>query len=285
MKNENPWTNFINWFAFRPKTTGFLVFLVLSICIISVSLLRNQILQVEERKEMNIILANAHQHMEQSLKNCYTTTVSLALTLDSNGIPRNFDAVSEQLIRLNPIVSVVQLVPNGIIRYIYPLEGNEAAMNLNILNSKYLQKEAKKSVEIQKIYFAGPLKLRQGGIGIVGRLPIYHNKKFWGFSAVIIKLETLLKASDIYSIDQTKYYFQFSKRNPMNSAERFFLPFKTDLSKSYFVSQPLPDSDWKLYLIAKKPFTIYPPVLFWGILGCIIAVLFGIMTTKLLKKP
>jgi PAS domain S-box-containing protein len=285
MKNEKTWTSFINWFAIRPRTTGFLLFTVLSIAIISVSFLRYHILKEEERNEMNIILADAHQKMEQSLKNCYTTTVSLALTLNNDGIPQNFDAVSEQLIKLNPLVSVVQLVPNGVIKYIYPLKGNESALNLNILDSEYLKEEAKKSVESQKIYFAGPLNLKQGGTAIVGRLPIYNNKKFWGFSAVIIKLKTLLKASGIHSIDQSKYYFQFSKRNPINSKEQFFLPFKTDLSESYYVSHPISDSDWKLYLIAKKPFTIYPPVLLGGILGFIIAILFGILTTKLLKKP
>src|SRR3970040_406592 len=177
MKNEKTWTNFINWFAIRPRTTGFLLFIVLSIAIISVSFSRNHILKEEERNEMNIILADAHQKMEQSLKNCYTTTVSLALTLNNDGIPPNFDDVSEQLIKLNPIVSVVQLVPNGVIKYIYPLKGNESALNLNILDSKYLKEEAKKYVESKKIYFAGPLILRQGGIGVVGRLPIYNKKK------------------------------------------------------------------------------------------------------------
>lgn len=285
MSNENTWTSFINWFALRPRTTGFLLFMVLSIGILFLSLLRIQIQKEEERYKMNAILTNAHQNIEQSLKNCYTTTVSLALTLNSDGIPQNFDETSKKLIKLNPIVSVVQLVPNGVIKYIYPMKGNESAMNLNILDSKYLQEEAKKSVESQKIYFAGPLKLKQEGIGIVGRLPIYNNKKFWGFSAVIIKLETLLKASGIYAIDQSNYYFQFSKKNPINSKEQFFLPFKTDLSKSYYVHQSISDSDWKLYLIAKKPFTLYLPILLSSILGFIIAIAFGLLTTKLLKKP
>jgi PAS domain S-box-containing protein len=285
MRNTKNWTSFINWFAIRPRTTGFLLFMVLSIAIISVSFLRNHIQREEERNEMNIILTNVHQNMEQSLKNCYTTTVSLALTLNNDGIPQNFETISKQLIKLNPIVSVVQLVPNGVVKYIYPMKGNEAAMNLNILDSKYLQEEAKKSVESQKIYFAGPLNLKQGGTAIVGRLPIYNNNQFWGFSAVIIKLETLLKASRINSIDQSNYYFQFSKKNPITSKERFFLPAKTDLSKSYYVSQSITDSDWNLYLVAKKPFSIYPPILLSAILSFMVAILFGVLTTKLLKKP
>ena len=285
MKNEKNWTSFINWFALRPKITGLLLFLILSIAIVSVSLQRNHILREEERNEMNSILADAHQNIEQSLKNCYTTTVSLALTLNHDGIPQKFDTISKQLIKLNPIVSAVQLVPDGVIKYIYPMKGNEAAMNLNILDSDYLKEEAKRSVETQKIYFAGPLNLKQGGIGIVGRLPIYNNNKFWGFSAVIIKLETLLKASGINSIDQSNYYFQFSKKNPITSKEQFFLPAKTALAKSYYISQSITDSDWKLYLVAKKTYSIYPPVLLSTILGFIIAFLFGILTYELLKKP
>ncbi len=285
MKTENNWTIFTNWFAVRPRTTGFLLFLVLSIATLTVSLLGNHIQREEEQNEMKIILADVHQNIEQSLKNCYTTSISLALMLDNNGKPQNFDTISKQLIKSNPIISAVQLVPNGIIRYIYPMKGNEAAMNLNILGYKHLREEAKKSVETQKMYFAGPLQLRQGGIGIVGRLPIYNDNKFWGFTAVIIKLETLLKVSGINSIDQSKYYFQFSKKHPITNKVEFFLPAKTELSKSYYVSQSISDSDWKLYLIAKKPFTIYPPILLRAILGFGIAILFGFFTTKLLRRP
>lgn len=285
MRNKTNWTSFINWFAIRPKTTGVLLFLVLSIGIIFVSFLRNHIQREEERNEMNTILNEVHQNIEQSLKNCYTTTVSLALTLDNDGVPQNFDAISKQLLKSNPIVSVVQLVPNGVIKYIYPIKGNEAAMNLNILSTKDLKKEAEKSVETQKIYFAGPLKLRQGGTGIIARLPIYHHNKFWGFTAVIIKLENLLKASGINAVDQSNYYFQLSKKSPITSKEQFFLPAKTDLLTTYYVSKSINDSDSVLYLIAKKPFTIFPPILWSAFLGFIIALLFGVLTTKLLKKP
>ena len=285
MRNEKNWTSFINWFAIRPRTTGFLLSIALSLATVSISILRNHILKEEERNEMNAILTDTHQNIEQSLKNCYTTTVSLALTLDNNGIPQNFDTISKQLIKSNPLVSVVQLVPNGIIKYIYPMKGNEAAMNLNILGVKDLKREAENSIKTQKVYFAGPLKLRQGGIGIVGRLPIYNKNKFWGFTAVIIKLETLLKVSGINSMDKSNYYFQFSKRNPITFKEQFFLPSKTDLSKSYYVSQTITDSDSKLYLVAKKTYAIYPEILFSSILGLIVAISFGILTTKLLKKP
>lgn len=286
MKKEREfWPDFINWFAVRPNFSGFLLFFVLSIAIVTVSLLRNQIQREKEQNEMNSILTGVYQNIEQSLKNCYTTSVSLALTIDNEGIPRNFNTIGKRLVDSNPIVSVVELVPNGVIKYVYPLKGNEAVLNLNILHSNELKKGAKKAVEINKIYFAGPLELRQGGIGYVGRLPIYNNNKFWGFTAVVIKLETLLKFSGIDDADQSNYYFQLSKKDPYTSEEQFFLPTKTDLSNRYYVSKPITDSDSVLYLIAKKQNILYTPILLSSILCFTIAILFGFLMAKLLRKP
>src|SRR6187402_2591707 len=114
MKNTENLGRFINWFAMRPRTAGFLVFFIFATITFIFSVLRNQILKDEDRNKMKIILNNAHQNIEQSLKNCYSTTVSLALTLDNSGVPQNFEAVSKQLIRSNPIVSSVELVPGGV---------------------------------------------------------------------------------------------------------------------------------------------------------------------------
>lgn len=270
---------------FRPKTSGFLLFLFLMSAVVIISIQRIQMTCEARDNEMNVRLKDIHQNIEQSLKNCYTTTVSLALSIDDEGVPQNFDLVGKKLLQSNPIASAIQLVPNGVIKYIYPIKGNEAAMNLDILGSNHLQEEAKKSIETQKIYFAGPLKLAQGGTGIVGRLPVYNGNKFWGFSAVVIKLENLLNVPVINLMDKSKYEFQFSKINPISNKEEFFLPSKTDLYKSYYKYINIPDSDWNLYLIDKKPFAIYNEIIFRFFLGLIISIVLGVFTSKLLKKP
>lgn len=285
MSTESKWSNFVDWFVIRPKTSGFLIFLVFSIGVVFLNTLRYQILKDSEQNEMNIILKNIHQNIEESLRTSYGTTVSLALCIDDNGIPQNFEEISRKLLESNPVVSAVELVPNGAIKYIYPLKGNEAALNLNILDSTTLQQEARKSIKTQQIYFAGPLKLKQGGMGIVGRIPVYNQNKFWGFTAVVIKFETLLNAAGINSLDQTKYYFQFSKVSPITNKEEFCLPIQGDFSKNQYVSYVMPQSDWKLYLIKKEKngfLHIFILPLFFGVF---IAAFLGVLTTKLLNKP
>ncbi|MET0759573.1 MAG: PAS domain S-box protein [Flavobacterium sp.] len=285
MKSEKKWSKFISWFLTRPRTSGFLVFLILCIVVSFIILQRFHIVKENERQEMNNTLNIVHQNIEQSLKNCYTTTLTLALTINDNGVPENFDYIGAHLVESNTSINAVQLVPNGVIKYIYPMEGNAEAMNLNILKSPSLKDEALKSIETQKMYFAGPIELKQGGIGIVGRLPVYNKNKFWGFSAVIIRLETFLKASGINSVNDEKYYFQISKKNPVTQKEDFFLPFQGNFSKNYYVSTSIPDGDWKLYLISKNQYDLYPQILLPAILGFILALLFGILITTLLKKP
>ena len=285
MSTENKWSNFVDWFVIRPKTSGFLIFLVFSIGVVFLNTLRYQILKDSEQNEMNIILKNIHQNIEESLRTSYGTTVSLALCIDDNGIPQNFEEISRKLLESNPVVSAVELVPNGAIKYIYPLKGNEAALNLNILDSSTLQQEARKSIKTQQIYFAGPLKLKQGGTGIVGRIPVYNQNKFWGFTAVVIKFETLLNAAGINSLDQTKYYFQFSKVSPITNKEEFFLPIQGDFSKNQYVSYVMPQSDWKLYLIKKEKNGFLHIFILPLLFGVFIAAFLGVLTTKLLNKP
>lgn len=244
-----------------------------------------KLIKEDEQREMKDLLHIVHQNIEQALKNCYTTTLTLALTINDEGIPENFDYVSKKLMEKNANINAVQLVPDGIIKYTYPLKGNEAALNLNILTTPNLKEEALKSIANKKMYFAGPFELKQGGLGIVGRFPVFENNKFWGFSAVVIKLETFLKASGIQNLDDSKYYFQFSKYNVEKQKEIFYLPSKTNFSKNYSISSIIPDGDWKLYLIAKNENYLYSQIIIPGIIGIIFSALFGFLIFILLKTP
>lgn len=242
-----------------------------------------RIIKEDERREMDNTLQIVYQNIEQSLKNCYTTTLTLALTINNKGIPENFDNIGKKLLESNHSISAVQLVPNGVIKYTYPKKENESALNLNILTTPYLRDEALKSIKTQKMYFAGPLKLKQGGVGIVGRFPVFQNNKFWGFSAVIMKFKDLLEFSGSNNINNSKYYFQLSKKNPVTQKEIYYLPNKSDFSKKYNISVSIPDGNWKLYLISKHQNYLYSQILIPGIIGLIVAALFGFLIYTLLK--
>jgi PAS domain S-box-containing protein len=226
------------------------------------------------------------QNFEEVFKNCYTSALTLAMTINDKGIPENFDKISQQLLNKNESIDAVQLVPNGVIKYVYPFEENKAALNYDILNANSsVSYEAKKSIKSKIMFFAGPFQLKQGGIAVIGRLPVYKNNKFWGFSAVIIKLETLLKQSGIKSIDISKYYFQFSKKNPITNKEEFFLPEKMDIQNKHYQIVSIPDGDWKLYLIHRNKNVIIEQIYTSLFLGIFLALISGLWIYSILKKP
>lgn len=273
------------WFLMRPKTTGFLSFLVLLFLISLIVYQRYHLFKENKQREITNILNGVKEKVEQSLKNSYTVTLTLALTLDSKGVPENFEKVASRLIKTNPDLQAVQLVPKGIIKYIYPLKGNEQALNLDLYKSPpQTVFEVKKAIETRKMYFQGPVKLNQGGIGVIGRLPLYINDQFWGFSAVVIKLETLFKTVGIDNSKYKNYQFQFSKINEFTHEEDFFLPMPKDFADAQSQSIIFPDGDWKLYVVNTNKYETWLELISAIAFGLALAGLSSYLIMRLLKK-
>lgn len=270
----------------KPKAMGIFVFLILTMIILFVANQRYRVVMEDRRFEMSRILASVKHNVDQSLKNSYTAALTLGLTINGDGVPKNFDTVAAQLINSNRTLFAVELVPDGIIKYIYPLKGNEKALNLNVLNdSKTISMEANKAIESRKMYFAGPIALRQGGMGIVGRMPLFVKNKFWGFSAVVIKLDVFLKQAGVYEQMNNRFRFQLSKLNPVSAKEEFFLPLFSDFSVVSSETIDFPDGDWKIYVAAVPSYKPYLKVLFPTIFSVLLAALTGFLVYRVFKKP
>ena len=273
------------WVFTRPKTTGFISFLLMLLLLGFLVKMRYEMVKENERREMNNVLGVVRQNFEQVLKSSYTSALTMAMTINDDGKPEDFNQIAKQLLDNNPSIDIVQLVPDGVIKYVYPYEENKAVINYNILSSPQNRFEARKSIKSKLMFFAGPLKLKQGGIGVVGRLPVYKNNRFWGFSAVVIRLETLIKESGINSIDNTKYYFQFSKINPVSYKEEFFLPEKQEFKHKPLLKVTIPDGEWNLYLISRNQNIIIKQLYTSVSLSLLLSIIIGLWVTTLIKKP
>ncbi|WP_316789210.1 PAS domain-containing protein [Pedobacter frigoris] len=273
------------WLLNRPRVAGIFVFLFLILLIGLFTNQRYQIIKENEHREMNNMLNAAKQNIEQSLRNSYTSALTLALTINDKGEPDNFEAVAAQLMNSGMHFKAVQLVPDGLIKYIYPLKGNEKAVNSSVFGvSKENTYRAKASIKARKMYFLGPSRLLQGGKGIIGRLPLYRNNKFWGFSAVVIKLEAFLKDVGVDVSKNNAYYFQFSKVNVTDNKEEFYLPGSSDFSNKTYEKVSIPDGNWKLYIISNNKYSLLAQVISPSVFGIFLAILCSILVTQLLKR-
>lgn len=193
----------------------------------------------------------AKNRMQEVISHSISATELLSFLVQEYGDDAvdNFDAVASEIMSVQKYIDALQLLPNGVISCVYPLEGNESVVGYNILEDPKRNQDAFEAIERKQLFFAGPFPLKQGGIAVLGRLPIFKNGNFWGFSAVLIKLSTILKAADIDTTAHNGFQFQLSKINPNTRKEEFFLKENSEGRPIYASQMVIPLGELKLSVI------------------------------------
>lgn len=269
----------------KPLVLGVITFVLLCSLFGLITFQRYELVREVNKKDAYEIVSDAKTKLQEALTYSLAATKTLTYFIDKDGRVNNFDTIAAQIFESGISIDALQLVPDGVVRYVYPLEGNEKVMGYNLLKDSTRNKEAFKTIEKREMFFGGPFPLRQGGIGVVGRLPVYRNDKFWGFSAVIIKLSTLLKAAGIDSFKKKGYYFQLSKINPDTGEEEFYLPVLPETNNNSSVSVNVPNGEWKLSVIASSPYNGFADVMLLTGLGFLFAVFAGFFVWRFALQP
>lgn len=245
---------------------------------------RYLLLKDDNLRELSAQANLTKEKLQTVMTNNYSATQTLAFITEKNGVPRDFDSVGKKLLLFNKYVDVVEVVTGSVITHIYPLKGNEPALGYNILSDSSRNSGALKAIETGKFFMAGPIPLKQGGVAIIGRQPIFINNKFWGFSASLTSLATLLHAADIDSAGRGNIMYQIAKVNALTGKEEFFLPEKPGYDKGLSVPIDVPNGEWKLYVFAHKNVPLYPVITF-SLLGFILSLTGGLLAWFISGQP
>src|SRR5690554_6914686 len=100
----------------------------------------------------------------------------------------------------------IAAAPGMIIQFIYPVKGNEQAIGLNYLQEVTQVEAVERARESRKLVLAGPLELKQGGYGLITRIPVYLTDAFgeeysWGIISAVIDADAFFKASGLDKSD------------------------------------------------------------------------------------
>jgi len=282
---NNKFSSFFSWFVNRPKVIGFILFIIIFSIFTYIVYQEYSLAKESEKEEEKQVLTIVKQNIEQSLKTSYVSALTLALTIDDEGKPKNFEKVSEKIITSSVTISGVELVPNGIITYVYPYEENKGALGLNVLKYPISQKEANKSINSGKMDFAGPIPFKQGGEGIIGRLPIFIENQFWGFSAVIIHKKDFLANAGIYKYSGEGYRFKLAKIEEETSKENFFFGASEDFNINEAQQVFVKDGNWKVYIYSINKENLLISLLPLIFLALLISIFISTLVVRFLKQP
>lgn len=97
--------------------------------------------------------------------------------------------------------------PEMVISLVYPLAGNEGAIGLDYRTHPTQREAALRAVQTRQPVMAGPLPLRQGGIGIIIREPVFitpdnpaQAPRLWGLVASVMDPDTVYRLSGLTQV-------------------------------------------------------------------------------------
>jgi signal transduction histidine kinase/CheY-like chemotaxis protein len=104
---------------------------------------------------------------------------------------------------INPMLSIlyshgrnirnIGLAPGNRLTYIHPLLGNEKALGLYYPDIKEQWPAVERTILERKPRLAGPVQLKQGGTGLIYRVPLFHgpSHEYWGLLSMVLDIDRL----------------------------------------------------------------------------------------------
>ena len=131
---------------------------------------------------------------------------------------KEFQALSQMISDDSQIIKAIELAPDGVVKDIYPLKGNEAAFGIDMLNSPARKHEANLAMKSGQYTIAGHYELNQGGLGSLLFEPIYitdksGEKSFWGFSILVLDWNRFLEELELDKLTDASYCYQMWKKD------------------------------------------------------------------------
>ena len=131
---------------------------------------------------------------------------------------KEFQALSQMISDDSQIIKVIEQAPDGVVKDIYPLKGNEAAFGIDMLNNPARKHEANLAMKSGQYTIAGPYELNKGGLGSLLFEPIYitdksGEKSFWGFSILVLDWNRFLEELELDKLTDASYCYQMWKKD------------------------------------------------------------------------
>ncbi len=224
------------------------------------------------------------QAMQRAVERSLSATYALAaLVRRGQGEVQDFEPIATEMLPFYPGVAALGLAPGGIVASVVPLAGNEQLIGFDQLGDSAQAQEASKARDSRKLTLAGPVALVQGGLGIVGRLPIFLDgvrgrSKFWGFSFVTLRFPQALDAANLALITERGYAYELWRHRPESGKRQVIeASKKTALNDPVNAAFDLPNGQWTLSLSPLAGWQVKQDI--WMQLGA--ALLFSLLVSYL----
>jgi len=163
-----------------------------------------QSLEDEQRAQITERLSVVRYQLESTLANTLSLINGVAAFIASNPdfTPAQYESYAGTVLAREPSLVNLAAAPGLVVRYISPLQGNEAVMGLDYMQREDQREAVVRVVQTGTMVIAGPVNLVQGGVAFVGRAPVYVNgpegqSVLWGIVSAPILAESVYQSAGL----------------------------------------------------------------------------------------
>ncbi len=158
----------------------------------------------------------------------------ISINKDESG---SFNSTAQKILISRPEIIALNLAKDGIVSHVFPYEENKKAIGHNLLEDEARKVESLRAKDTQKITVSGPFHLRQGGVGLAFRQPIYlypdDKEVFWGFAIAIYRFPEIIKKGVNFTIlSNAGFNWELWRKDPA-SGKRLSLLSSGTLDKDF----------------------------------------------------
>ena len=187
----------------------FLPAMIVAIVVVAVSFtverINNAQAETELRAAVSSMLGTLRARVEGTINaNAYLVRgMVTAIAVEPELTQERFTALAANLFRTHSQLRHIGAAPDLVVRYVYPLKGNEAAIGLDYRTNEAQREATERARELDELVVAGPVDLIQGGRGFVGRIPVFTSssggepRRFWGLISAVIDQDRFYAASGL----------------------------------------------------------------------------------------
>ena len=248
-----------------------LVFLVTLLLVFGCTFLVNQNQQRREKLKAAYTAESTISRIEVQL-NRYLVESNLVKKSIEEGLTisdKQFATLSRLMQDEEDIIKVHEIAKDGIVSQIYPMEGNEDVIGLNMIENPERKKEACLARDSGEYTIAGPFELVQGGNGVLLFDPVYRTdaegcKKFWGFSILVMDWRKFIKKMELDQLEDAGYHYQIWKKG--TDDERIVIAQCDNLQKTdtLEVACTVPNDTWYFEIVPENGWVTMTQKL-WGL--------------------
>ena len=192
-----------------------------------------------------------------------TDVLAAVVKLENGNITEDiFDKTAALVYQENSGIRGIQYMPDAVVTYSYPLEGNEAVMGKNFLEIPERREDCLLAINTKSIALSGPYHLIQGGLGLVARNPVFltddsGKEYFWGFSTIVLDLPDALTSVGLDHLPESGYDFQLFCVNENNEKIVICGNENLDMDHAVFGMVQVPNHEWTLAITEENPHQKY----------------------------